>query len=338
MKRPPPASSAKSPGPRHPPDVQRLIKAIGGAHPPSFADLCDRLDLSPRRAGSLIDEARSLGVEVHVEHGHVGFVRNYGVQTSRVHRLHLPPLAGDTVEVAVISDTHFGSKYCLREALRDFIARAYDRGIRHVLHPGDLLEGMYRHAFGELSHAGLEDQTRDAFESLPAHPGLHYHAITGNHDETFAKSSGMNVGRYIEGYFHKNGRHDLHFYGDRGAYLEMYGTLIHLWHPLGGVPYAKSYKLQRQASSYQSGFKPHIVLAGHWHTFCHVEEREVQAIACPTFQSGVTPFGRSLGTTPSIGGLTLRWQMTEDRTLRNFALTRHPYYDHEVIQEAEGVR
>ena len=318
-----------------PADVQRLVKAINGAHPPSFSDLCDRLDLSPAKAGKLIDLARTHGVEVQVEHNHVGLVRNFGIHDNLVHRLQLPPLQGSTIEVAVISDLHFGSKYFLREALADFIARVYALGIRHVLCPGDVLEGMYRHAFGELSHSGLEDQTRDAFESLPRYPGLHYHSITGNHDETFAKAGGVNVGDYVGGYFRKRGRHDLHFYGDRGAFLLLHGTLIHLWHPLGGVSYAKSYKLQKQASSYQSGFKPHIVLAGHWHTYCHVEEREVQAIACPTFQSGVSPFGRSLGTTPSIGGLVLRWQMTEESTLRDFTITRYPYYHHEIIQTPE---
>lgn len=315
-----------------PADVQRLAKAISGANPPTFEALCNTLDLSPKACAALLDKARAAGIDVSVEHDHVGIVRRYGVQDARVHRLHLPPLRGGVATVAVISDTHYGSKYCLRDAIKDFVGKAYEQGVRHVFHPGDLLEGMYRHAFGELSHSGLEDQTQDALEHLPRLPGLHYHAITGNHDETFAKSSGVNVGRFIEGVFRKHGRGDLHFYGDRGAYLDVYGALVHLWHPLGGTAYAKSYKLQKQAASYASGFKPHIVLAGHWHTFCHVEEREVQAIACPTFQSGASPFGRALGTTPSIGGLVLRWQMTGERTIRDFNLTRHPYYDSDLVQ------
>lgn len=319
-----------------PDDVLRLTKAIAGSNPPTFEDLCNTLALSPKACRALMDKARGLGVAVHVEHGHVGILRNYGLHTDRVHRLHLPPLKGNEAVVAVISDTHFGSKYCLREAISDFIAKAYAQGIRHVLHPGDLLEGMYKHAFGELSHSGLEDQTRDAFESLPQHPGLHYHAITGNHDETFAKASGLSIGRYIEAYFHSHGRYDLHFYGDRGAYLDVYGALVHLWHPTGSTGFTKSYKLQRLAGSYASGFKPNIVLAGHWHTFCHVEEREVQAIACPTFQSGQSPFGRSLGTTPAIGGLILRWQLTAAGTMRDFALTRYPYHDTDITQTMRG--
>ena len=313
-----------------PPDVIRLSKALRQA--PTFQDLCDALDLSPARCAALIDRARTLGVAVSVDRGHVGLARAYGPQGDRIHRLTLSPLAGDEALVAVISDTHYGSKYCLREAVVDFVGQAYALGVRHVLHPGDLLEGMYRHAFGELTHAGLEDQTADAIEHLPRHPGLHYHCITGNHDETFAKASGLDVGRYIDGAFRRAGRDDVHFYGDRGAFLELYGAVVHLWHPNGSTAYAKSYRLQRQASGYPSGAKPHLLLAGHWHTFCHVEEREVQAIACPTFQHGLSPFGRSLGTTPSIGGLLLRWRMTEAGTMRGFHLHRFPYYEREMVQ------
>jgi hypothetical protein len=313
-----------------PPAVQRLVKALRTA--PTFQDLCDALDLSPKGCAALIDQARRLGVPVAVELGHVGLASTQGAAGWRVHKLTLSPLAGEEAQVAVISDLHYGSKYCLREAIADFIGKMHARGVRHVLCPGDLLEGMYRHAFGELSHSGLEDQTADAIEHLPQHPGLHYHYITGNHEETFARASGVNVGRYIEGAFRQAGRGDLHHYGDRGAFLSLYGAVVHLWHPTGSTAYAKSYKLQRMASGYPVELKPHLLLAGHWHTFCHVEERGVQAIACPTFQHGLGPFGRSLGTTPAIGGLLLQWRMTEAGTMREFSLRRYPYYEHDVVQ------
>ena len=300
----------------HPPEIQRLVRAIGGQAPPSFSALCDALGLPPGKTRARIERAIAHGVDVHVENNHVGLSYARGLYTDQVYRLRLAPPSGDEVVVGVISDTHVGSKYILRDALRDFVHKAYDQGVRHILHPGDVLDGMYRHGMWEVSHAGLEAQTRDAFETLPQLPGLHYHAICGNHDETFSKASGVNVGHYIEQAFLKGGRDDLHFYGDRGAFLEMFGTLVYLWHP--------------------PARKPHLMLAGHWHVFCHLFVRDVTAIACPTFQSGANAFGRSLGGSPAIGGLILRWQMTEQRTMRNFRVETCWYYDHEMVQVIEG--
>lgn len=320
-----------------PPDMVRLARALRSKVPPTFETLCDELDMSPRATRLLLSKAPAHGITVVVDHDRVQIASRYGTQSSRVHHLSLSPLRCEEVTVAVISDTHYGSKYCLRDAIRDFIGRAYEGGVRHVFYPGDVLEGEYRHAYGEKSHVGLTDQTQDAFEHLPRHPGLFYHAITGNHDETFAKSSGVDVGLWMESYFRKHGRHDLHFYGDRGAYLSFYGALVHLWHPLGGTGHTKSYKLQKMAASYPAGLKPHLLLAGHWHMFCHVEERDVHAVGCPTFQHGMSPFGRALGYVPAVGGLILRWRMSEAGTMRDFHLQRIKYSEHDMVQTTQEI-
>lgn len=312
-----------------PVDVQRLVK-LTRKHPPSFQELCDKLDLSPKKARGLIDKARNLGVQIHVENHHVGLSPNW--YEDRVHTLKLAPTVGDVERVAVISDLHLGSKYCLREAIRDFVNGAYDQGIREVLIPGDVLDGMYKHGVFELTHTGIEAQAQDLFEVLPKRPDLTYHAITGNHDNTFTEASGIAVGPYLASYFQSRGRHDLTFYGDRGAFLGIHGAIIHLWHPRSGAGYARSYALQKHIEKYSSAEKPHILLAGHWHVYCHVYEREVHAVACPTFQGGGSAFSKSLGGAPAIGGLILSWQMTEAGTMRSFGIDVRAYPEKEVVQ------
>jgi hypothetical protein len=105
---------------------------------------------------------------------------------------------------------------------------------------------------------------------------------------------------------------------------------------LRNAGYALSYQLQKNIEKLPPARKPHLMLAGHWHVFCHLFVRDVVAIACPTFQSGANAFGRSLGGSPAIGGLILRWQMTEQRTMRNFRVETCWYYDHEMVQVIEG--
>ena len=295
--------------------------------PVAFEELCDMFDMSPYRLRNTIEEAKKQGVRVHVEHGHVGLLHNK--QSDDIKTVGPSPVVGKRFRIASISDTHLGSKYCLREQLKDFIHHAYSKGVRVILHTGDVLDGAYhRHGLYELSHVGIDEQARDLYETLPQLPGLEYHGITGNHDETFTLKSGVDAGHFLAAYFHKRGRHDLHFHGNRGAFLRVGGAVVHLWHPLKGPAYAKSYGVQKQIEKYSS-IKPQILLCGHWHMFNYCVERGVHGIACPTFQGGGSAFGNALGGAPAIGGLMLSWALTEHGTIRNFALEPRLYYEKE---------
>lgn len=303
--------------------------------PVSLRELCDKLGKSPKQVEELIERTRAAGVSVHLDSDHIGLsahIPDYrGVQDTGIE-----PVLGKRRKVGVISDTHLGSRYCLRAQLRDFIQNAYDEGVRQILHPGDVLEGCYRHAAFELSHVGLQDQTHDLYEVLPKLPGLTYHMITGNHDYTFTDKVGIDVGQYICNYFKSRGRNDLFSYGDRSAFLRLGGAVIELWHPTGYIGYAKSYRLQRRIDSYPSGAKPNILLVGHYHTYAYVQERGVHGFLCPTFQGGQSPFGKSLGSTPSIGGLTLEWSVTKQGTVRDLTVSRRTYYEREVLWTVGG--
>jgi predicted phosphodiesterase len=296
--------------------------------PIGFNELCDKLDLSPRRARELVEAAQEEGLQVHLENEHAG-LRNQQ-QDDRVQPISsVPPTVGEVQRVAVISDTHAGSKFVLKDQLREFVQYAYDQGIRTVLHPGDVLDGCYRHGVFEVTHTGADEQCQDAVETLPHLPGLRYHFITGNHDFTFQERSGFSIGQHIVSYFRNAGRNDITHYGDRSAFLEVGGAVVHLWHPKQGTSYARSYVIQKKIEGYSS-IKPQILLIGHWHVFAHVYERGVRGIACPTFQGGGSAFGKSLTSpAPAIGGLILEWRLTEHGTIREFTLRDRFYFEKE---------
>jgi predicted phosphodiesterase len=322
------------PTPRNPAQKERFARLMDAVRrgPVGFQSLCDRLDLSPAKTKDLISEARDSGYRLDVAHDQVAY-REAGESTEIVEVGPVAPVTGERQRVGVISDTHFGSKYCLRPQIRDFVEYAYEQGVREILYPGDVLDGIYRHGVFELTHSGLEDQIRDCIETLPHLDGLHYHAIMGNHDHTFTEHTGVNVGKVIQGQFRDAGREDFHPHGDRGAYLKVRGALVHLWHPRGSGSYAQSYQIQKKIESYTS-IKPQILLCGHWHIFCHVDPRGVHGIACPTFQGGQSEFGKSLKTpAPAIGGMILQWQQTEHGTIRRFSLERCTYYERERVVE-----
>ena len=314
----PPAASEDGP------TVEALLAAIRKV-PIPFIDLCDKLNAPPSAVRELIAECHSRNILVHVENNHVGFRAPDPEQ--RVQVVGIAPVVGERQKVGVLSDTHLGSKYCLREQLKEFVAYAYSQGVREILHAGDVLDGCYRHGIWEVSHSGLDAQAEDLFDTLPRMPGLNYRCITGNHDFTFTEGSGVDVGQYLSSVFRSRGRTDVHFYGDRGAFLKVGGAVFHLWHPKSGVAYARSYALQKQVEKYASGEKPNVLLAGHWHVYCHIFERGVHALACPTFQGGGSAFAKSLGGAPAIGGMILSWDLTEHATLRSFIHEYRAYFE-----------
>lgn len=307
-------------------ELEQLVKFTKKG-PISFSSLCDKMDMSPKRTKALIEEARGMGMVLHVEHDHVGI--KMPQPEERVRTVGIAPVVGERQKVAVISDLHLGSKYCLRDQIKEFVHYAYEQGVREVLCPGDVLDGIYHHGLFEVSHTGIDAQSQDLFETLPQLPGLNYRAITGNHDFTFTEKTGLDVGEYLMAYFRKRGRTDLHFYGNRGAFLRVKGAIVHLWHPRSGVSYARSYAIQKHIEKYSSGEKPNILLCGHWHVYCHVYERGVHGIACPTFQGGGSAFGKSLGGAPAIGGMILSWDLTTHGTMRHFIHEYRAYFEME---------
>ena len=304
-----------------------LVNSLLGRRRLSVVELCNKFDVSPSRLQSIIEEARSQGLAVELDFDSVG-IRPAAPSEIPVD-LGVAPIVGDPQTVGVSSDWHFGSKYCMRAQLRDFVSYAYSRGVREMLCCGDVLDGCYDHGKWELSHHGIDEQTDDAIATLPAFPGLTYHCIAGNHDGTFTDTCGIEVGPYIEHRFRGAGRDDVKFHGNRGAYLRVRGALVHLWHPQGGVPYALSYKLQKQIEAYSPGLKPDILLTGHLHKSVQVVSRGVHGFLVPCFQSGGSAFGNSLVGSPANGGLILTWRLTEHGTLRSLTSEICSYYHSE---------
>lgn len=308
-----------------------LLKVVkNGA---TFEDVCNRLRMCPADARRLVEDARAAGYQVDVAGNIVAQIEPKPNETIR--DIGVAPVVGGRQLVGVIGDLHAGSKYFLREPMRDFVAHAYERGVRHMFVPGDLLDGCYRHGQFELSHHGVDDQVEDLLDTLPLLPGLDYHYITGNHDETFTALTGLDTGRLIEDRARRRGRTDMHYHGCRGGLVRLGGVKIELWHPRKGGSYALSYQLQKAIEKIPAatGRKPDILIAGHWHTFCHFEQRAVHAIAATCWQGGGSSYGKSLGGSPSIGGLIVSWELTGHGTMRRVSVERSAYYEVETYRE-----
>jgi predicted phosphodiesterase len=240
--------------------------------------------------------------------------------------------------VGVVSDTHLGSKHCMRARLASFIRCAYRRGARHILHAGDVLDGCYKHGRFELSHTGLEAQALDLLATLPRLDGLSYHAIDGNHDDTFSDSIGLEAGAYVEQLFRARGRTDFHHHGRRSAFVRLGGAVVHLWHPQGSCGASVEPRVRQKIESYAPGERPDVLLVGHWHRYVHTTARGVEGIACPTFQAGQSAFGKSLVTDPALGGLLLSWSHDRAGRMASFRVERRRIVDPKRLDELDAFR
>ncbi len=196
-----------------------------------------------------------------------------------------PVLDGNgTFRLGIVSDTHLGSKY----QQLTFLHTAYDYFERHeiadVIHAGDLCGGadsMHKGMVHDLFLHGADETIEYSAEVYPQRVGVLTHIISGNHDHSHMKANGTNVVKNIA-----KERPDLHYMGMSGAYLTINGIRIYVHHPSGGVPYARSYRLQKQIEQFSPELKPKILVTGHLHVTAVLESyRNVYGFLAGCFES-----------------------------------------------------
>src|SRR5690606_22163883 len=241
-------------------------------------ELADLLDVSPRRVDAMIEELQGDGYRI-LERGDRLVLDVAPAPSETV--MTLPE--SDRVRIAVLGDTHLGSKTQQLTHLRDAYQRIADRGIRHVYHVGDLIdgEGLYRGHEHEVFVHGFDDQVAYAVEHYPRVEGVTTYVIGGNHDLAYVKRAGADPLAVIA-----RDRPDIEYLGPWSAWVRLsQGALAYLLHPDGGGSYALSYRLQKTIESFEGGKKPHLAFLGHWHTRAYVFVRNVHGWLTGCYQA-----------------------------------------------------
>jgi predicted phosphodiesterase len=223
------------------------------------------------------------------------FQRNYVV---------LPRSARNTIKFGVFSDTQFGNHCERADALAEFVAICERERVDCYLHPGDVLDGnkVYRGHEFELYAVGLDAQTEAAKRKVGA-LGITapVYFITGNHDESFQKQVGIDIGKHIARNL------GWHYVGRSCGTVVLRNAknqpfTVGLLHPLGGTAYAVAYKSQKAIESWPGGTKPDMLFIGHYHKADFLPAFR----NLPTFQAGCfesqTPFMKTVPTPAHIGG------------------------------------
>lgn len=206
----------------------------------------------------------------------------------------------DRFRIGVISDTHFGSKYCAEEELGRFFKTCMAKRVDVVIHAGDVLAG-----YSDKWKFDLECPSFEAQLSLAAlHLGQFSNefpvlGVTGNHDETYCRLVGADVGMELRrvgcGHF-VPGCLDLRI----GGWYK-----VRVKHPHGGRCKGLSSPIQSEVSSMLRGEMPHLLLMGHRHTYAKVRPQGVDGFECMSFEYPWSEYSRRHRNGVFVGGLVL---------------------------------
>lgn len=201
------------------------------------------------------------------------------------------------IKFLAISDTHCGSKWDNIDLINYTYEVAEREGCDFVTHSGDITEGDFHnkrpdHIY-QVRALGME-QLDYVVDKYPK-SDIPTYFIIGNHDATFIKTCGADVGKMIA-----KERPDLTYLGQDLADLKIDKIKIRLRHGAGSASYSKSYKLQKYCETLPIEEIPNVILQGHFHFSGYFKNRNIHCFNVPSLQ-GYTPFAKAMGMESEMG-------------------------------------
>lgn len=318
-----------------PVDAERILAYLHSG-PRTLEEVAARVGSTP---GQVLD---AIAAQVKAGKNVVRFGDRYTISKDPVQVEHSDALhlwrsdAQGRYRFGVISDTHYGSKYCREEVadeLYDWFAGA---GLRRVYHAGNWIDGEHpgHGKFDLVDQAhGLQNQLDYMVARYPLRKGITTYYVAGDdHEGWYNQREGVDTGRMLETTAREAGRTDLRYIG----YMESFITLQHaksgrtskllVCHPGGGSGYATSYAPQKAVESWQPGEKPGCVIFGHWHKLEYAIIRGVHSI-----QAGTTkdqdPFARKKRLQYHVGGWIVELQQDKGGALTGCKLELRQWFD-----------
>lgn len=278
------------------------------------------LKISDKILNAYLEEIKEDGLQIEEVAGQIRISRLISPQNNVIKKNWR---GEEIIRFGIVSDTHIGSKHQQITLLNDFYDICQKEGITDIYHSGDITEGynMRKGQEYEVFCHGTDEQADYVIKNYPFREGLTTHFITGNHDHSGIKSSGVDIGRLIA-----RERKDMVYLGLSNAKVHLTpNCVMELNHPLDGASYALSYTLQKFIDSMSGGEKPNILINGHHHKAMYVFYRNIHAIEAGCFEAQ-TPWMRGKRLSAHVGGWIVEVAVSEDGTIKRFKQEFIPYY------------
>ena len=310
-----PAKAAKEePGP----DVQLQTLLKSGT---AMEDIAAQMGITLRVAQAMVADLKDSGYNV-LESG--GQYKLSKISPPTINKVVENWSGEKIIRFGLISDTHINCKWTQLSFLHELCARFAREGIPIVYHAGDLDDGEKMHPGHEYeiySH-GADAHIAEIIRVDPRHDGLITNFITGNHDSSYIKQIGMNIGIPIAA-----ARPDMIYLGIDSALVQLTARCtLELSHPGDGSAYAISYKTQKRIDAMSGGEKPNLLAVGHYHKSEILPMyRNVHAIQAGTV-CAQTPWMRGKGLAAHVGGWIIEIHVQDDGSIKELVPRFFPCY------------
>jgi len=297
----------------------------------SIGEISRRLDKSKETVIKILDKLKSKGYEVDLDY------ERHQIRLQKELKRQFKPtkiehLYRDTCKIGLISDSHLCSKFQQITLLHTAYKIMEKEKVNFAIHTGDLGDGdghLYTGQVYEQFAVGIDEMCNYVVENYPKTSKFKTYIISGNHDLSFLKHFGFNFVKAV-----CREREDLVYRGDVGTKFQVKNVIIEALHPSGGIPYARSYRMQKvieglvgdilmQVKKNPQTPIPQIYLAGHLHISMFLPYISLQAYAVPCFQAQ-TPYLKAKGAYPQVGFWIIEVFLDKNK---NVGIVRNKYYD-----------
>lgn len=194
----------------------------------------------------------------------------------------------ELIKLAVLGDTHMGHKRQQLQLVNRFFVTAYERGYRRFLHLGDITDGHYINKRGEHPYEcfaqGYDEQLDNVVNTWPEVEGVEMDLIGGNHDFTFYREIGADIGKEIARL-----RPDIVYHGFDKATIYVgknKNVPIKMQHPDKGSTDVTSTRIQKSIEKLDTVDNPKVVFQGHYHRYYNFTDRNMEGFLVPCFLGG----------------------------------------------------
>lgn len=269
--------------------------------------IAEKLGMDVDEVRKIFEEMRDEGYQIYELEDNTSTLSTKPIETCNQVETHWDGIRH--FKFGVVSDTHL----CSNNQQLTFLNDVYDifeqEGIKDVYHSGDILDGygMRKGQEFEVFKHGADAQIKYCIDKYPEREGITTKFITGNHDHSFIKSAGLDVGYQIA-----KERKDLEYLGRSHARIYLTDNCtLDLVHPIDGSSYALSYGMQKYIEALNEGDVPTILLCGHHHKFVNIFYRGVWASEVPTTQAQ-TDFMRGKRLVAYVGAMIIEVSVDQE--------------------------
>ena len=259
----------------------------------TLLEICETLELKDYEVIGLVELMKQDGELLDYVNGEIVKLRKPITENKQIKI----PVKNGEVKFLSLSDIHYASKWDNPHLVDYAYELAEKENVDFVVNSGDIFEGDFHNArpnhIYEVKAHGMEQLDYVVDKYPKSHIPTYY--ITGNHEATFIKTCGADMGKMLE-----QRRSDLTYLGHDLGDIKLDKTFIRLRHGSGGNAYAKGYKLQKYCETLPTNDIPNIILQGHFHYSAYFKNRDIHCFNVPSLQ-GYTPYAKSLGLPQEMG-------------------------------------